>query len=93
MPLDPLVRRIIEEFNRVKPQLSKVPIDEVRKMSKASSLSQPRRQIHNVFDISIPGSEVKIPARVYIPREGKDFGVLVYFHGGGFVFGDVESYD
>ncbi|ABW01815.1 alpha/beta hydrolase [Caldivirga maquilingensis] len=93
MPLDPSVRRIIEEFNKVKPQMSKVPLNELRRMSRASSLSQPKRQIHKVFDISIPGSEVKIPARVYVPRDGEDFGVLVYYHGGGFVFGDVESYD
>ncbi|WP_243674949.1 alpha/beta hydrolase [Vulcanisaeta distributa] len=93
MPLDPSVRKILEELNKVMPQMTKIPLDEFRKMFRAFFTSQPRRPIYRAYDVTIPGSETKIPARVYVPREGSDFGVLVYFHGGGFVIGDVETYD
>ncbi|WP_054858058.1 alpha/beta hydrolase [Vulcanisaeta sp. JCM 16159] len=93
MPLDPAVRKILEELNKVMPQMTKMPLDEFRRMFRAFFTSQPRRPIYKAYDITIPGSETKIPARVYIPREGGDFGVLVYLHGGGFVIGDVETYD
>ncbi|GAB6944463.1 alpha/beta hydrolase [Vulcanisaeta sp. JCM 14467] len=93
MPLDPTVRKFLEELNKVMPQMTKIPLNEFRKMFREFFTSQPRRPIHKVYDITIPGTEAKIPARVYVPREGNDFGVLVYFHGGGFVLGDVETYD
>jgi len=49
-------------------------------------------------DIGIPAGDVILPARIYQPssvcadRDGLQ-PALVYFHGGGFVFGDIESYD
>lgn len=45
---------------------------------------------------SIPGPEGEIPVRVYVPREaaaGELLPVLVYYHGGGFVIGSLDSYD
>lgn len=47
-------------------------------------------------DISIPGSEATIPARVYWPnadQAGAPLPVIVYFHGGGFMLGSVEIFD
>jgi len=38
-------------------------------------------------------TSAQIPARVYIPREGEDLPVLVFFHGGGWVLGDLDSVD
>lgn len=46
-----------------------------------------------VRDISIPSTEGEIPARVYDSREQRETGpVMVFFHGGGFVIGDLEVY-
>ncbi len=69
MPLDPAVRKILEELNKVMPQMTKVSLDEFRKMFRAFFTSQPGRPIYKVYDITIPGTEAKIPARVYIPRK------------------------
>ncbi|WP_048057058.1 alpha/beta hydrolase [Vulcanisaeta moutnovskia] len=93
MPLDPAVGRVLEELNKVMPQMTKIPLSEFRKMFRAFFASQSRRSIYKVYDITIPGTEAKIPVRIYVPREGTDLGILVYFHGGGFVLGDVETYD
>lgn len=92
MPLDPNVRKILEQLSKM-PTITKVPIEEYRKLFKAFFTSQPRASVHRIFDIIIQGTEARIPARVYVPGEGENYGVLVYAHGGGFVLGDVETYD
>jgi acetyl esterase len=51
--------------------------------------------IHATQDIEIPGPGGAIPARVYTPRDigGEKLPVLVLYHGGGWVIGDIESHD
>ena len=48
----------------------------------------------NVVDRTIPGPGGDIPVRVYTPVDAATPpGVLVYFHGGGFVAGSIASHD
>ena len=45
-------------------------------------------------DISIPGAAGPVAARVYTPAEGAGpFPMIVYFHGGGWVIADLDTYD
>lgn len=54
----------------------------------------PGPELHKVEDTNIKGTEVDIPVRVYTPTdESGPFPALVYFHGGGWVIGDLESHD
>jgi acetyl esterase len=41
----------------------------------------------------IPGPAGEIPIRIYVPNESTSVPVLVYFHGGGWVGGDLDSHD
>ena len=45
-----------------------------------------------VREITIDGSEPPIPARLYVPHNARA-GIVVYFHGGGWVLGDLADYD
>ena len=46
-----------------------------------------------VRDLSIPGPAGAIPARLYDARESRGAGpVMVFYHGGGFVIGDLDIY-
>jgi acetyl esterase len=49
--------------------------------------------IYQVEDQKIDGSSGKIPIRVYYPFAGKDLPALVWFHGGGWVIGNLETAD
>lgn len=44
-------------------------------------------------DITIPGPEGDIQARVYTPEGEGPFPVIVYYHGGGWVIADIDTYD
>ncbi len=47
----------------------------------------------NVFDIAIPGPSSEIPIRIYAPPGERPLPVFVYFHGGGWVTGDLDVND
>lgn len=44
-------------------------------------------------DIQIPGPAGSIEARVYTPEGEGPFPLVVYFHGGGWVIADIDTYD
>ncbi len=46
-----------------------------------------------VEDRMIPGPDGDIPVRLYTPQGHGPFPVLVFFHGGGWVIGDIDIYD
>jgi acetyl esterase len=48
--------------------------------------------VASVRDLVIPGQAGGIPARVYSPAAGAP-GVVVYYHGGGWVLGSVDEWD
>ena len=51
--------------------------------------------IHRSEDRTIPGPAGEIPVRIYTPREasGEQLPVLVQYHGGGWVIGDLDTHD
>ena len=44
-------------------------------------------------DLSLTGRAGPIPARLYVPPTLHGRGLVVYFHGGSYVLGDLESHD
>lgn len=64
-------------------------------LAMASVLEVPDVPIGKTEDISIPGPAGDIPARIYRPVAGGGAALpcLVFFHGGGFVIGDLDTHD
>jgi len=60
-------------------------------------LEVPKAELARVEDFSIPARDgYAIPARLYAPVKASSkerLPLLVYFHGGGFVIGSIESHD
>lgn len=54
---------------------------------------RPARELPVLRDLSCPGPGGDIPLRLYDPRETREAGpAIVFFHGGGFVIGDLETH-
>lgn len=47
----------------------------------------------SITDRTIPGPAGEIPVRIYRPSDEAGLPVTVFFHGGGWVIGDLESHD
>ena len=53
----------------------------------------PGAEVAQVSDRHVPGPAGDIPIRIYSPEGTGPFGVLVYYHGGGWVIGSLETHD
>ena len=56
---------------------------------RARRLRPATEPIHESIDVDADG----VPARLYRPNDRDDLGLLVFFHGGGWVLGSLESHD
>ncbi|MFF1923425.1 alpha/beta hydrolase [Streptomyces sp. NPDC058221] len=52
-----------------------------------------RLPLHAVQDVTARTASGEVPVRVYTPVEADSYGVLVYFHGGAFFLGSLETHD
>lgn len=70
---------------------------EVSRAALRATAAMMKARIHaDVTDISIPGPAGPIPARRYVPDgtgASPISALLLYFHGGGFVLGDLDTHD
>lgn len=67
---------------------------ESRKTRNESSLLRGRGiRLEAVRNIEIPGPGGIIPLRIYIPRTGPTLPVIVYYHGGGWFTGTLDTHD
>lgn len=97
MPLDPQIATLLEHLNQAPPMSLGTPEQAragFRQMSEAAAAFGPEIEVGEVTDLEVPGAAAPLPARLYQPA-GADRSVptLVFFHGGGFVIGDIASYD
>jgi acetyl esterase len=58
-----------------------------------STPAEYNQEIYRLYNQKISGPGGEIPIRVYYPSEGSDFPGLVWFHGGGWVLGDLDTAD
>lgn len=49
--------------------------------------------VMKVRDFTIPGPASELLVRHYAPEHGQDAPLLVFYHGGGFVVGDLDTHD
>ena len=52
-----------------------------------------RLPLHTVEDTTAHTRVGEVPIRIYTPVEANSFGVLVYFHGGAFFLGSLDTHD
>lgn len=94
MPLDPQVKKILEEAEELGlPAYQDLSPAEARnQMLDLAPPVDPLLSVKRVEDRSIPGPDGEIPIRLYYPAGDAPFATLVYFHGGGWVIGDLDTH-
>jgi acetyl esterase len=96
MPLDhdaEILLKMIQEANR--PTFESVGAVAARDLYMAGrkALSPDPMPIAETRDIAIPGPGGPIPARLYRSAKNGTLPVLVFFHGGGWVVGNIDSHE
>ena len=98
MPLDPQVQAVLDTVKTANlPELWQLTPDEARaEYRRRASRLKIDVNIHHSEDRRIEGPGSDIPIRIYTPRElksGEKLPVLVWYHGGGYVIGDLDTHD
>jgi acetyl esterase len=95
MALDPQARAVLEQMAGAGgPPINELSVNEARQASAALAAMQGFPEpVGSVEDRTLLGPGGDIPVRIYVPCGNGPFPVLLYFHGGGWVIGDIESSD
>ncbi len=93
MPLDPQAQAVLDQLAALGlPPSNTVSPEEARANLKARPW-EPGPEVARVEDRSLPGVGPEISVRIYTPEGSGPFPVLAWFHGGGWVVGDLETAD
>ena len=97
--LDPQARELLERAARSSvPALHKLAPEEARRLYReiSKSLQPPPPEVSEVVHTGFDGPGGKVLAWLYRPagtRAGESLPVCLFFHGGGWTFGDLDTHD
>lgn len=97
MPLDPGIADLLGLLALAKKPVHEMTPPQAReafaKLVVGSRKPEHLVAVRSVQDISVPGADGLLPARVYRPEEAGPLPTVLLFHGGGWVVGNLETHD
>ncbi len=98
MALDPQVQAVLDAARKANvPELWQLtPHDARAEYRRRTNRLKADVDIHKFEDRDIQGPGGRIPIRIYWPRQlksGETLPALVWYHGGGYVIGDLDTHD
>jgi acetyl esterase len=94
MPLDVQTQAVLDGLAAANfPKIETLPAPQAREVLAMLRPAGEPEAIHKVEDRQIPVKGGEIGVRIYTPQTDGALPGLVYFHGGGWVVGDLESHD
>jgi acetyl esterase len=96
-PLDPVLQAVIEDMrSKAVPSLFSIPVAQARERIRMATEGARQRstppEVDGVEDLLVSEGGLAVPVRVYRPgRTGVP--TLLFFHGGGFALGSIDSTD
>lgn len=95
MPLDAQVQALLEQMEQQgMPPFDQMSVPQARDVTMAfRDMQGEAEQVADIRDLVVPGPAGNLPVRVYHPAPGTPLPLLVYFHGGGWVIGNIEVAD
>lgn len=92
MALHPEIAKVLAAL----PPHPEAPIDPVAMRAADEARVVPveeRLPLRSVEDAVVPGDDREIPIRIYTDTVAAQYGVIVYFHGGAFFLGSLNTHD
>ena len=90
----PDVQRFLEQLAATEmPELHEFEPDDARAAMRQLLPAEPSIELERIEDRTIPGPGGELPIRIYDPATREQAPVVAYFHGGGWVVGDLETHD
>ncbi len=94
MPLDPQIKEVIDRMTVPgAPALNELTPEQARSRMPVVPVPDDVEPMAAYSDRSIPGPAGNIEIRIYTPAGPGPKPALVYYHGGGWVIGDLDSHD
>jgi acetyl esterase len=96
MPLDPQADALVKQMAAAPgPKLQELSPAEARKLTAVSfkMLAGAAEDVAKVENRKIPGPAGQISLRIYTPSGPGPFPMLVFYHGGGWTIGDLDTHD
>src|SRR5688572_22824775 len=96
MPLDPQAQAVLDQMRAagIGPSHT-LPVPEARagSIARAAAVPGEPEPVARIEDRTIPGPAGPLPIRIYTPDGDGPRPILVYFHGGGWVLGTLDTHD
>ena len=90
----PDVQHFLEQLaTTAVPELHELEPDEARAVMRQLLGAEPSVELERVADRTIPGPCGELPIRIYDPATRAQAPAIAYFHGGGWVVGDLDTHD
>lgn len=94
MPIHPdYAQFAADPRNTVRPPPPHVALTLVRAAADAAMIDASPPAVHTVLDLSAPAHDRAVPMRLYRPYGHDRLPVIVFVHGGGFVWGSIQTHD
>lgn len=95
MPLDPQAQKVVDALAalNLKPFKDSTPAEARESMRSRTAALGPFEEVAAVTDHRVPVAGGEITVRVYKPAGMGPHPVLVFYHGGGWVIGDLYTHD
>lgn len=96
MPLAPEIQALVDGMAQDPDALPThlAPLEEARAGYVAlAGMFGPGEEVARVEDRSVPGPAGELPVRCYTPTDEAGLPIVVFFHGGGWTIGDLDSHD
>ncbi|MDV3129660.1 alpha/beta hydrolase [Mycobacterium sp. 21AC1] len=95
MPIDPTAQKMLDDAKASgRPNAHLLPVPTARQNFEDTLAALAKPAMHRVVDVTIGTRDgAGLPGRLYLPGDREDLPLTVYYHGGGWLLGSIDSHD